>query len=102
MGKTNGKAHPTAEAVTLSLSKPEQTALRKHDGGLVQMKVELANVDLQLAALEARRAELRAAIMAAGQRYQDDLRAMARTKGMDVERGVELDVAKMTLTGAKI
>ena len=100
-GNSKAKANGTPSSLQLTLSKPEQAALRKHDARITELKLELANVDLQIAGLEARRGELRATIMAAGQRYQDDVRAMARAKGIDVDRGVQLDVRAMTLCGEK-
>ncbi len=99
--KSNGSTSASAGApIRLALSKQEQ-ALRDHNARIGDLKLELANVALQRAELAARERELCERIHAEAERYQREIRATARAKGLDVDQQVAFDPVEMTLTGVK-
>jgi hypothetical protein len=88
---------PPESSAALALAGPEQEVVRKLDSELVQLKVELADLDLEMARGEARRHELRVAITAKREQYVADVRAMARAKGINDNQPIKLDVKSMML-----
>lgn len=100
--KSNGSTSASPSApIRLALSKQEQAALRDHNARIGDLKLELANVALQRAELAARERELCERIHAEAERYQREIRATARAKGLDVDQQVAFDPVEMTLTGVK-
>ncbi len=101
--RSNGKTAPrAAEPIQLSLSKPEQGALREPNTQIAEVKLELANVTLQLDELDAKRRALCDQIKAAVDQYQGEIRAIARAKGLDVSQPISFDPVKMTISGTKL
>ncbi len=104
---TKSNASPTAsrprrvESVQVALSKPEQASLRAHNERIAGIKLELANVVLQRAALELREQELCERVRSEAARYENEIRATARANGLDVDHPVALDPEKMTLAGRR-
>ncbi len=98
----NSKGTRDGDVVTLPLSQTEQDLLRVHNNNIAQLKIEIANVRMQIDDMERRYQELTATVRAEAKRYEDDLRSLARAKGIDAEQAVSFDPQKMTFTGTRM
>jgi hypothetical protein len=95
---TPGAAGRKREGRQVSLVAAEQDHIRAHPTRISQLKLELANVALQMADLELRKHEIVDALRAETRRYEDDLRLLASSKGIDPNQPFAFDPENMTLT----
>ncbi len=91
---------PKVTSGTFSLAAREREALNTRRDALMNAKLTQADCDAQVAAWEARRAETRAAADREFTALQNDVRTLARTKGIADEANVQIEWSAMQLVAS--
>jgi len=98
----NGKLDPSKLPIggKVSLTEGERESLRKLDQTSAQLKIELANVELQIAGLSRSKATIIEALEKQGALVREQAAAVVRSHGIDPEikdRGWSLNLQEMAI-----